>query len=49
MLKRRDFALMAAASPLAFAGSAAYAATPKDILVVAKDISDILTMDPQEC
>ena len=49
MLKRRDFALLAAASPLAFAGSAAYAATPKDILVVAKDISDILTMDPQEC
>jgi peptide/nickel transport system substrate-binding protein len=49
MLKRRDFALLAAASPLAFAGSAAYAATPKSTLVVAKDISDILTMDPQEC
>src|SRR5580658_4590511 len=49
MLKRRDFALLAAGSPLAFAGSAAYAATPKDTLVVAKDISDILTMDPQEC
>jgi peptide/nickel transport system substrate-binding protein len=26
----------------------AHAATPKDTLVVAKDISDILTMDPQE-
>jgi peptide/nickel transport system substrate-binding protein len=49
MLKRRDFALLAAASPLVFTGSAAYAATPKDTLVVAKDISDILTMDPQEC
>ena len=49
MLNRRDFALLAAASPLAFAGSAAYAATPKDTLVVAKDVSDILTMDPQEC
>ena len=49
MLKRRDFALLAAASPLAFAGAAADAATPKDTLVVAKDISDILTMDPQEC
>ena len=49
MLNRRDFALLAAASPLAFAGTAADAATPKDTLVVAKDISDILTMDPQEC
>jgi len=48
-LKRRDFALLAAASPLAFAGTAAYAATPKDTLVVGKDISDILTMDPGEC
>ncbi len=49
MLKRRDFALLAAASPLAFAGTAAHAATPKDTFVVAKDISDILTMDPGEC
>ena len=49
MLKRREFALLAAASPLAFAGSAADAATPKDTLVVAKDISDIITLDPQEC
>ena len=49
MLTRRDFALLAAASPLALSGTAAEAATPKDTLVVAKDISDILTMDPQEC
>ena len=48
MLKRRDFALLAATSPLAFMGSAAYAATPKDTLVVAKDISDIITLDPGE-
>jgi len=48
-LKRRDFALLAATSPLALAlGRAAQAATPKDTFVVAKDISDILTMDPQE-
>jgi peptide/nickel transport system substrate-binding protein len=49
MLKRRDFALLAAASPLALAARYAHAATPKDTFVVAKDISDILTMDPQEC
>jgi len=49
MLKRRDFALLAAASPLALASRGAYAATPKDTLVVAKDISDIITMDPGEC
>jgi peptide/nickel transport system substrate-binding protein len=49
MLKRRDFALLAAASPLAFRARLAHAATPKDTLVVAKDISDTLTMDPQEC
>jgi peptide/nickel transport system substrate-binding protein len=48
MLKRRDFALLAATSPLAFMGSAAHAATPKDTLVVAKDISDIITLDPGE-
>jgi peptide/nickel transport system substrate-binding protein len=48
MLKRRDFALLAAASPLAFGGRLAHAATPKDTFVVAKDISDILTLDPQE-
>lgn len=49
MLKRRGFAQMAAAAPLAFAGLAAEAATPKNILVVAKDISDIITLDPGEC
>lgn len=49
MLKRRGFALVAAAAPLAFAGLAAEAATPKNILVVAKDISDIITLDPGEC
>ena len=48
MLKRRDFALLAASSPLALAARRAHAATPKDTLVVAKDISDILTLDPQE-
>jgi peptide/nickel transport system substrate-binding protein len=48
MLKRRHFALLAAASPLAFGGRLAYATTPKDTLVVAKDISDIITCDPQE-
>jgi peptide/nickel transport system substrate-binding protein len=49
MLKRRDFALLAAASPLALAARDARAATPTDTFVVAKDISDVLTMDPQEC
>jgi peptide/nickel transport system substrate-binding protein len=48
MLKRRDFALLAASSPLALAARLAHAATPKDTFVAAKDISDILTMDPQE-
>jgi peptide/nickel transport system substrate-binding protein len=48
MLNRRDFALLAAASPLAFAGHAARAATPKDTVVFAMQIDDILTCDPHE-
>jgi hypothetical protein len=49
MLKRRDFAFLTAASPLALSARAAHAATPKETAVVAIDISGIITLDPQEC
>ena len=48
MLNRRDFALLAAASPLAFAAPAARAATPKDTVVIAEQLDGLLTMDPGE-
>ena len=48
MLTRRDLALMAAASPLALALREAQAATPKDTVVVASQIDDMITCDPGE-
>jgi peptide/nickel transport system substrate-binding protein len=49
MLNRRDFALLAAASPLAgLLGQAANAATPKDSVVFASQIDDVITCDPGE-
>ena len=48
MLKRFRYALMAAATPLAFAMPAAQAATPTQTLVMAMDTSDVITMDPGE-
>ena len=48
MSNRLGFAMLAAALPLAFAAPAAQAATPKDTLVIAMQIDDILTMDPGE-
>ena len=49
MLNRRDFALLAATSPLAaLLGRAANAATPKDIVVFASQIDDVITCDPGE-
>ena len=49
MLNRRDFALLAAASPLAaLLGRAANAATPKDTVVIASQIDDVITCDPGE-
>src|SRR5215469_1436573 len=49
MLNRRDFTLLAAASPLtAMLGRAANAATPKDVVVFASQIDDIITCDPGE-
>src|SRR5215469_1083967 len=49
MLNRRDFALLAATSPLtAMLVRAANAATPKDSVVFASQIDDIITCDPGE-
>ena len=49
MLNRRDFALLAATSPLAaLLGRAANAATPKDTVVIASQIDDVITCDPGE-
>ena len=49
MLNRRDFTLLAATSPLAaMLGRAATAATPKDAVVFASQIDDIITCDPGE-
>ncbi len=49
MLNRRDFALLAATSPLAaLLGRAANAATPKDTVVFASQIDDVITCDPHE-
>src|SRR5271167_4166148 len=49
MLSRRDFALLAATSPLAaMLGGAANAATPKDSVVIASQIDDVITCDPGE-
>jgi peptide/nickel transport system substrate-binding protein len=49
MLKRRDFAFLTAASPLAFSATAAHTATPTKAFVVAVDLAAIITLDPQEC
>src|SRR5665213_2004777 len=49
MLNRRDFALLAATSPLVgLLGRAANAATPKDTVVFASQIDDLITLDPGE-
>src|SRR5215469_3990446 len=49
MLNRRDFALLAVATPIAVSlGRAANAATPKDTVVLASQIDDIITCDPGE-
>src|SRR6202453_2483711 len=49
MMNRRDFALLAATSPLAaMLGRAADAATPKDSVVIASQIDDLITLDPGE-
>ncbi len=49
MLNRRDFTLLAATSPLAaLLGRAANAATPKDTVVFASQIDDVITCDPGE-
>jgi peptide/nickel transport system substrate-binding protein len=49
MLNRRDFALLAATTPLtALLGRAANAMTPKDTVVFASQIDDVITCDPGE-
>ncbi len=49
MLNRRDFALLAATSPLAaLLGRAANATTPKETVVFASQIDDVITCDPHE-
>ena len=49
MLKRRSFVAMAAALPVAMSPPGAQAATPADTVVMAKQIDDIITLDPGEC
>ena len=48
MADRLGLAGLAIALPLAFALPAAHAATPKDTLVIAKQLDDIITLDPAE-
>src|SRR6516225_7073549 len=49
MLNRRDFTLLTATVPLAaWLGRLAQAATPKDSVVLASQIDDIITCDPHE-
>lgn len=48
MLRRISACLLSAAAFALLAGPAAHAATPKDTLVMAKDISDLITLDPAE-
>jgi peptide/nickel transport system substrate-binding protein len=48
VLTRRELALTVAASPLAFALREAQAATPKDTVVIASQIDDLITLDPGE-
>ncbi len=48
MPNRFRLALLAAAVPLAFAARAAYAATPKDTVVIAEQLDGLLTFDPGE-
>ena len=47
-MSRLRLAALAAAIPFAFWGVAATAATPKDTLVIARQIDDIITLDPGE-
>ena len=46
MSKGLCFAALATALSLAFAAPAAHAATPKDTVVIAWDLSPIMTFDP---
>jgi len=49
MMQRRDFALLAATAPLAaLLRRGANAATPKDMVVFASQIDDVITCDPGE-
>src|SRR5258708_25290302 len=48
MSNRLRFATLTAILPLAMAMSAAQAATPKETLVMAMDMADIITFDPGE-
>ena len=49
MLNRRNFTILAATTPLAISlGRAANAATPKDTVVFASQIDDVITCDPGE-
>ena len=47
-ISRRNFAALASALPLALAAREADAATPKDTVVIASQIDDIITLDPGE-
>ena len=48
MLKRRALMASAAALPLTSVIPAAWAATPKDTVVFASQIDDLITLDPGE-
>lgn len=49
MITRRTFGALASALPIGLAGSTARAATPSDMVVIGKQIDDLLTLDPGEC
>jgi peptide/nickel transport system substrate-binding protein len=48
MLTRRILLAATAAAPLAAAGQSAHAATPKGVVVMAKQIDDVISFDPAE-
>jgi peptide/nickel transport system substrate-binding protein len=49
MITRRSFGALASSFPIGLAILPAQAATPTDTLVIAKQIDDLLTLDPGEC
>jgi peptide/nickel transport system substrate-binding protein len=49
MITRRSFGALASSFPLGLAILPAQASTPTDTLVIAKQIDDLLTLDPGEC